>query len=344
MSIDWQVLGRPGADNAVLLTVDTGQATHPLLFDCGEGVLDSLRIGQVQSVEHLAFSHFHMDHVCGFDSFFRHNYNRPEGLIRIWGPAGTRSHLHHRFLSFCWNLHREQPGEWVVSERDGERVAGSRFFTREAFATAHDLPERCVPDPTGPIYESPAFRLEAIELPHRDIVSLGYRVSESDRVNVSPEALRELGWEPGPWLQSLTDASVPADRPVKAGRESRTTGELRESLLTRSPGEAVAVLTDFSVLPGQPGWESLVAWLAGVGTLICECQYGDADRRLAEQNGHMTTCLVGRLAREAGVKRLVLQHLSRRYSREQWIEMRDEARTEFPGAEFPPEWDLGRTG
>ena len=61
---------------------------------------------------------------------------------------------------------------------------------------------------------------------------------------------------------------------------------------------------------------------------------------LARQNAHMTADLVGRLAAEAGVGRLVLQHLSRRYSSEDWSEMRDEAAQFFPETVLPPEWGL----
>jgi ribonuclease Z len=82
MSIEWQILGRAGADNALHVTVDSGQSRESVLFDCGEGVLDSLRPAGVQAVAHLGFSHFHMDHVAGFDGFFRLNYNRPDAPVR----------------------------------------------------------------------------------------------------------------------------------------------------------------------------------------------------------------------------------------------------------------------
>ena len=83
MAIEWQILGRAGADNALHVVVDSGQSRESFLFDCGEGVLDSLRPGEVQSVAYLAFSHFHMDHVSGFDGFFRLNYNRPDAPVTV---------------------------------------------------------------------------------------------------------------------------------------------------------------------------------------------------------------------------------------------------------------------
>ena len=117
-------------------------------------------------------------------------------------------------------------------------------------------------------------------------------------------------------------------------------GELRRDLLVTSPGESLAYLTDFRTEPGTPAWDELVTWIAGTTTLVCECQYRAGDFALARQNAHMTADLVGRLAAEAGVGRLVLQHLSRRYLREDWIEMRHEAAHFFPRTELPPEWGL----
>ncbi|MGZ3675881.1 MAG: MBL fold metallo-hydrolase, partial [Ktedonobacterales bacterium] len=75
MSIDFHILGDPGRDNALFVRVQTGQALHRLLFDCGEGCLSALPVAEVQAVDHLCFSHLHMDHIGGFDSFFRVTYN-----------------------------------------------------------------------------------------------------------------------------------------------------------------------------------------------------------------------------------------------------------------------------
>ncbi|MEK6237422.1 MAG: hypothetical protein N2C14_22145 [Planctomycetales bacterium] len=77
MSVAFEILGKPGRDNAALFRVNTGQSLSRLLFDCGEGCLSSLSVGEIQAIDDLFFSHFHMDHVCGFDSFSRHNFGRP---------------------------------------------------------------------------------------------------------------------------------------------------------------------------------------------------------------------------------------------------------------------------
>lgn len=337
MSIEWEILGRPGADNALLVTVDSGHATDRLVFDCGERCIDTLKPGVLQSVDHLCISHFHMDHFAGFDHFFRHNYNRPDVPVRVWGPGESIRTMANRFRSFTWNLHEDQPGEWLVHEVGDSVVSSARFFTREAFETAHDRPDR--PVENRRVHASTHFRLEAMPLPHGSTFSIAYRVVESDRENVNPVALRETGIAPGPWLQQLTDEALAGDTEIAVEGRTLRLGDLRDSLLERTAGESVAYLTDFRVEPGTADWSALVGWLSGTGTLVCECQYRSGDASLAERNGHMTADLVGRLAKEAKVGRLVLHHLSRRYERGEWNEMLAEARTGFPGAEFPAGWN-----
>lgn len=335
MAIEWRILGRAGADNALHVVVDSGQSRESLLFDCGERCLDDLRPSEVQAVSHLAFSHYHMDHVAGFDGFFRLNYNRPDAPVNVWGPPGTIEVMDHRFHGFLWNLHADQPGEWIVREIAAETIASARFLTCEAFAPRRQ-PDRPYPAPT--VHRAGPWQLEARALPHGSIESLAYRVVESPRRNIDPAALRNCGHLPGPWLKDVAGEEENEEALVEVDGRAVRVGELREALLVTTPGTSLAWLTDFRVDPGSVEWDGLVAWLAGTTTLVCECQYRAADSGLAAKNAHMTADLVGRLAAEAGVGRLVLQHLSRRYTAAEWLAIHEEARAAFPRTELPPEW------
>ena len=116
MSLSFQVLGDAGRDNALLATIDSGQSVARLLFDCGEGCLGQVPFADSLAGDHLLFSHLHMDHVAGFDAFFRRTFNRTARPNHVWGPAGTSEILHHRFRGFLWNL---VAGQQAV--RDGTR-------------------------------------------------------------------------------------------------------------------------------------------------------------------------------------------------------------------------------
>jgi ribonuclease Z len=338
MAIEWQILGQAGADNALFVTIDTGQSRESLLFDCGEGCLRELRPSTIQSIEHLFFSHFHMDHVCGFDTFFRHNYNRPDSPVHVWGPPGTIDVMWHRFRGFIWNLHADQPGEWVVRELSGTQIETARFYTREAFAEKHPLPTQQLPSPV--VHRASSWHAETRVLPHGSIPSLAYRIVEAPRKNIDPGALQRLGVTPGPWMKGLIDPEVSSETEVPLANGTITLSELRSLLLTETPGESLAYLTDFRIEPGTEAWSELTSWLAGTTTLVCECQYRSEDAALARKNGHMSSDLVGRLAAEAGVGKLVLQHLSRRYSSADWQSIVEEAAAFFPATSVPPEWSF----
>jgi ribonuclease Z len=335
MSISHTVLGDPGADNALHVVVDSGQAHCKLLFDCGEGCAAKLKISTLQAIEHLCFSHFHMDHVAGFDTFFRHNYNRPDAPVHIWGPAQTIDVMHHRFRSFSWNLHEGQPGEWQVHEIGTNEIRSAAFFATEAFATNHPLAST---NSDAPIISNKNYRIEARILDHGTTPSIGYRIVESDRKNIESSKLTELGLQPGPWLGLVTDLATTETEPVSVGGKEYRVGELRDKLLVTRPGESLAYLTDFSLSDNDR--ESVVDWLKGTDVLVCEAQYRHQDRGLAAKHHHMTTRLVGELARDAAVGELVLQHVSRRYTNKEWLAMLDEAKVDFPMSRFPESWNL----
>lgn len=337
MALAFQILGRPGRDNALWVKVDTGQAQHRLLFDCGEGCLFAVGRTELLGLDHLFFSHFHLDHVCGFDGLFRRVYNRESKPVGVWGPAGTVDLMQHRFRSFWWNLHEGQGGQWDVRDVGPEGVtAAASFLTREAFAYGHPLETPAGPE-GGAILRQEDFSVEAMVLEHHG-PSIAYLVREPRRVHVRADRLEELGLRAGPWVKRLKDGTLESE--VEASDGVLWTAEaLRRELLWESRGESVAYLTDF--LLDDAARARLTPWLRSVGTLVCESQYRHADRDLARKNCHATARGVARLARDAEVERLILMHLSERYSERDWAGMLREARQVFPGTDFPPGWEIG---
>jgi len=338
MLIREEVLGAAGGDNAVLATVQTGQAQHTLLFDCGEGCLDEQRVATIRDIEHLFFSHYHMDHVAGFDSFFRHNYNRPGLPVHVWGPPGTLALMSHRFQGFSWNLHHDQPGEWIVHEVVGSEIQSARFLAGEAFIEDHALPSRSIEG--NRILENAAFRVECLALPHGTIPSLAYRVVTADTWRIDPEALGASGLQPGPWLETVRHPDSPGDALIDIGGEQRYLGDLRESLLLPVAGSSLAYLTDFRIEPDTAEWETALSLFRGTDVVVCECQYLDEDEELARQHGHMNASLVGKLAAAIGTERLILQHFSRRYGIGDWAVLLEQVRREAPQTEFPASWGV----
>jgi ribonuclease Z len=333
MSITFQVLGTAGRDNALLVQIDSGQAVERLLFDCGDGCLTELSFAEAQSIDHLFFSHLHMDHVAGFDTFFRCNFSRDTKPNRIWGPPETARIVQHRFQGFLWNLHEEMSAAWLVSDIHPTQIRTSRFELREAFAVAHE-------GETQPYervaLEGAGFTVEAITMDHRT-PTMAYIVREKARRNIDTSRLASLGLRPGPWLKQLKESTGGSASLVIDG-VAHNADDLREKLLVETPGDSIAYLTDF--LLDEAAIERLAEALQGCRTMVCEGQYRHADIDLARKNFHMTTVLSATLAQRANVAELVLFHLSDRYQPAEWLEMLEEARQIFPKAHYPAQWKL----
>lgn len=332
VSITHQVLGRPGEDNALWVEIDSGQSVERLLFDCGEGCLSARSLGEVQSLNALFFSHLHMDHVAGFDSFFRATFDRTSRPNHIWGPPGSSQILQRRFQGFLWNLHAEMTGTWQVSDVHEDRICTSRFELSEAFEIRHEAGT----EPRGPLlWEGQGATVEALTMDHRT-PTLAYIVREKARQNIDLSRLADLGLKPGPWMKELKNPAADPTSHVTIHGQPHRLADLRDRLLVSTPGDSIAYLTDF--LLDEAAMTRLVPALHGCQTVICEAQYRHADLELALKNHHMTTQLAATLAKQAGVGKLVLFHLSERYQTEGWAEMREEARAIFPNTHFPPEW------
>jgi len=333
MPLSFRVLGGPGSDNALFVTVDTGQRVSRLMFDCGDGCPHALETGDLLATDHLFFSHFHMDHVSGFDLFFRLNFDREEPAVNVWVPPGGAEILHHRFRGFQWNLvGSTQRGTWDVHEIAEASIRTTRFHARDAFRTPHVVAER----PRTPvIVAGESFTVEAYQLDH-GCPSLGYIVREASRVSVDTDRMAARGFSPGPWVKRLRGEPAGGGEMVAINGKDHSLAQLQRELLVTTAGESVAYLTDFRL--NESTSEYLAERLRNVTTLVCESQYRAADVALAENVMHSTSVEVATLAARAGVGRLILFHVSQRYLPDGLGELLAEARAIFPNSSFPDGW------
>jgi ribonuclease Z len=170
------------------------------------------------------------------------------------------------------------------------------------------------------------------------IPCLAYAVRERPRFNVDVAALARMGLTPGRWIRELKDPQRGDDEEVTTDGATYRLGELRRRLLVSTPGSSLAYLTDFGL--DDRAEPTLRAMLRGCEVIVGEASYRDADTELARRYRHFTGPEMGRLAASVGARKLVLFHLSDRYTREQWRELLEEVRQVFPQASFPNSWDL----
>ena len=161
------------------------------------------------------------------------------------------------------------------------------------------------------------YSIVPYDVDHKERPALGYALKEDIRLGrFNPDKARELGIPEGPaWGKihkgqavTLDDGRViePSELvgPSRAGRRVVFTGDSRPA-------------------------ESTVKMAEGADALIHEATFADEEQPRAVETGHSTAREAAEVAAKAGVKRLVLTHLSARYSVNP-SELISQAREVFP--------------
>ena len=165
----------------------------------------------------------------------------------------------------------------------------------------------------GVLMEDEHFQLRAFPVTHRGQGCFGFSFVERDRRPFLAERAEALGVPAGPVRRELAQgrpATLPDGRVIQP-----------DDVL--GPVQAGAKL----VYVGDVGrTDNLLDEVAGANTLVIEATYLEEDADMARKFGHLTAARAARLAREAGVGTLILNHLSRRYATRQVLA---EARQHF---------------
>jgi len=168
----------------------------------------------------------------------------------------------------------------------------------------------------GDALERKEYRIEVFETAHR-ADTIGFALAEHDRLGrFDPDRARALGVPEGPlWGRLHRGQTVELPDGTKVSPETLV-GDAR-------PGRRL-------VYTGDTRPSDLVREAArGADLLIHEATFGNEERERAAETGHSTALEAATLARDAGVRRLVLTHISARYSREA-PELLAEAKEVFP--------------
>ncbi len=88
-------------------------------------------------------------------------------------------------------------------------------------------------------------------------------------------------------------------------------GNLRP-LVTVTPGQKIAYVTDAANT--SRNWDAIVRLAQGADLLFIEAAFAEADTGLATSRAYLTNTVAGRIAREAGVRRVEPFHFSPRYT------------------------------
>ena len=240
MSISFRVLGGSRSDNGLYVEIDTGQSIERVMFDCGEGVPTSIPFAELISLNHLALSHCHMDHVAGFSTLFRRVYGSDRRTPVIWGPDGTARLLQHHMQGFLWNLIADSPGVFRLIDVTSEVARTMEVRLAEGYAVLRELSAEARGDL---LFSGEGYDVIAVDMDH-GAPSLAYVVREHPKVNVDTAKMAALGLRPGPWMKDLKGNGA-GDSMVEVNGTATSVASLRERLLVTTPGSSVAYCTDF---------------------------------------------------------------------------------------------------
>ncbi|WP_028593653.1 ribonuclease Z [Paenibacillus assamensis] len=170
----------------------------------------------------------------------------------------------------------------------------------------------------GVVWEDEQFVVTAMQLSHR-IPTLGYRIVEKDRPGkLKFELLRDKGIPPGPVYGQLKQGK---DVQLPNGELLFAASVLGEPI----PGRTVAILGDTKPC------ENAVRLARNADLLVHEATYMHDKADNANEYGHSTAQQAAEIARDAGAKKLALNHFSSRYKEgEQMEELLAEAQHVFP--------------
>ena len=177
-------------------------------------------------------------------------------------------------------------------------ASGRKYFHRLRYATAYAERSEVLEHPVakdGVVLETPAFRLIARRLDHR-VETYGWRLEEHDGVRMLPERLAAHGVRGPAVAQLQRDGSVDVQ-----GKTVRL-----EEVSEPRRGQVFAFVMDTRMC------DAAMELARGADLLVSEATFLHRDADLAEQYAHLTARAAAELARDAGVRRLVLTHLSQR--------------------------------
>lgn len=176
----------------------------------------------------------------------------------------------------------------------------------------------------GCVVDTPEYSLKTVATDH-GMPGLAWCLEEDPRAGLfHPERAVELGVTPGPDFGRLQrgEAVVTAE-----GRTVRPEDVMEGS----RQGRKIVFTGDTRPSP------EVIELSRGASVLVHDSTFGDSEQERALETGHSTAREAAHVALSAGVSTLVLTHMSSRHS---WRELRDEARSVFPGALVPRDLDV----
>ncbi|MEO7965951.1 MAG: MBL fold metallo-hydrolase, partial [Gemmatimonadaceae bacterium] len=161
------------------------------------------------------------------------------------------------------------------------------------------------------------YTIHAVGAEHRGAIALSWALIEDERRGrFNPDLAREIGIPEGPlWgrIHRGESVTLPDGRVVEASELVGATRVGRRIVITGDTRPCAATIEAAQ----------------GADLIVHEATFGDEEAQRAIETGHSTAREAADVARMAGARRLVLTHVSARYTRDT-SDLEREARSVFP--------------
>ena len=171
------------------------------------------------------------------------------------------------------------------------------------------------------LFEDDSFRVEALPLDHA-VFSYGYRIIEKEKPGeLNAVLLKEENIPPGPLYGRIKNKEIVELPDGRIINGADYVGSPKE-------GRVITILGDTRPCSNAQRLAE------GADCLVHEATFNKGQEEMARDYFHSTTVQAAQCAREAGAKRLILTHISSRFTEDDAIELQAEARELFPNTEI----------
>ena len=234
------------------------------------------------------------------------------------------SHLHGDHLFGLPGLLCSRSMSGIIQPLTIYGPQGIREFVETALRISGswtDYPLEIVEIGAGEILDDGLRKVTAYPLEH-PLECYGYRIEEHDKPGaLNAQALKAAGVPPGPLFQELKAGKTIM---LEDGRQINGADYLAAPV----PGKALAIFGDTGPC------DAALDLAKGVDVMVHEATLDITMEAKANSRGHSSTRQAATLAREAGVGKLIITHVSSRYDDKGCQHLLRECRSIFPATEL----------
>ncbi|SVE26726.1 uncharacterized protein METZ01_LOCUS479580, partial [marine metagenome] len=213
------------------------------------------------------------------------------------------------------------------------------FCAIDRFRKSHEREENFI---NNILVDEDDFTICTAILEHR-VPCLGFTMNGKLHVNIRKGQLKKMNYPSGSWLNELKQCvydekpdnyvlRVPSE---ESGGQEKSLGELKEDLVSISPGQKIAYVVD--TVYSEQNKARIVELVKDADVFFCEAPFLSEEEDRGLERCHLTARQAGLIAGEANVKKLNVFHFSGRHTfrTEQLVQEAEEAFREKSNQKIP---------